>query len=59
MGDRFPRQNLTVRFQINLIELEEFDGEGAIAFARMGRCDRSFIPSQLFQQHLPRLNLLL
>ena len=25
-------QNLTVRFQINLIELEEFDKEGAIAF---------------------------
>jgi hypothetical protein len=25
-------QNLTVRFQINLIELEEFDKEGAITF---------------------------
>jgi hypothetical protein len=25
----------------------------------MRRCDRSFIPCQLFQQHLPRINLLL
>jgi hypothetical protein len=31
----------------------------AIAFEKRKECDRLFIPSQLFQQSLPRLNLLL
>jgi hypothetical protein len=30
-------QNLTVRFQINLVELEEFGEEGAIAFLKAGQ----------------------
>jgi len=49
-------QKLKLEAQISaltLVHIKELVKELAI------ECDRSFIPSQLFQQRLPRLNLVL